>query len=214
MQTQFDLFAIEDPTLRRTVETALTEFHGASADGTASAVVLGDLTVQRVEVQDTTSAPAIVGRRLVECINAALASARDGSRSAMMSIPGLGPSVRAALSGDSDELLEDVAIDVDRDEIDRDFVGSEGDVVVTVNGLSQQVTSVQVPDLNDETLALIPSATNRSLASAQTGQQGAEPLGEKTDEILASLDEKMSALEQKLDGVEDTLDALARDLGI
>ncbi|RMB62294.1 hypothetical protein [Tessaracoccus antarcticus] len=209
-----DTHPITDPATRRMAEVAATEFDGASGDGIARAVALGDLTVARIEVHDTTSAPGIVGQRLTEALNAALAAARVGSRATFLSIPGLDPALRAMLAGDADVEVGQGESPVDPTSLDRDFTGTDGEVHVTVAGRTHEVRSVHLPDLSGGTLALVPRAANRALAAAQTGQDGATPLEEKTDDVLAALDEKMSAIESQLDGVEDTLNALARDLGL
>ncbi|MEO7588009.1 MAG: hypothetical protein ABIS84_08275 [Arachnia sp.] len=214
MEPHFDPMSVADPTTRRMVDVATSEFDGASGDGTARAVVLGDLTVAHVEVQDTTSAPGIVGQRLTEAVNAALDAARQGSRAAFLAIPGLDPSLRAMLTGESDVPVGEADSHVDPATLARDFTGVEDDVQVTVSGRTQAVTSIHLPDTNDASVARVPRAANLALAAAQTGQDGATPLDEQTDDILESLDEKMSAIESKLDGVEDVLEALARDLGL
>lgn len=205
---------IADPTLRRMLKVATAEFDGASGDGGTRAVVLGDLSVARVGVDPTESAPGIVSQRLVEALNQALRAAREGPRIAMLAIPGLDTNLRNLLSGDAGDPVEEMGADVDISALDRDFHGSDGDVSVTVAGLTQRVSSIHLPDLSEATLSLVPRAANRALAAAQLGRDGAVPLDEQADDILESLDEKMSAIESKLDGVEDVLDALARDLGL
>lgn len=214
MDPHIDPNAITDPLTRRMVEVAAAEFDGASNDGTARAVVRGDLVVERVEVGATASTPGVVGQRLAEALNAALESARAGTRASFLAMPGLDPVLRDALAGDSQLFAEDLDSDVDPADLQRDFSGTDGEVLVTVNGRSQLVVGVHLPELCDATLDSVPRAANRALAAAQLGQEGATPLDEQVDHMLASLDEKMSAIESRLDGVDDTLDALAKDLGL
>lgn len=200
--------------MRALVEVSTSEFDGASVDATARAVVLGDLTLVRVALEPTTSAPGIVGQRLAEAVNAALDAARAGTRAAFLATPGLDPLLRDVLAGEAALPVEGIDSDVDPALLMRDFSGTDGDVLVTVDGRTRQVLSIHLPDLGDETLAQVPRAANRALAAAELGQDGATPLDEQVDNALESLEEKMSAIESRLEGVEDSLDALARDLGV
>ena len=210
-----DSASIDDPTMRAMVAVANDEYTGESGDGTAQAVVRGDLGVVSVAVGTPDMPPGLAAQRLAEAVNAGLESARTATRAKVLGIPGLDPELRSVLAGTAQMTVDEEAVEVEVDpsRLRRDFSGYDGDVVVSVSGLTQEVTSIFLPDLHDDTLARVPRATNRAMAAARLAHDGATPLDEQIDGVLDNLDEKLSAVEARLDGVEDILDALSRDLG-
>lgn len=200
--------AISDPTMRRLVEIAEQRFTGRSGDGAVTAVFRGDLNVASIEVRPDTI-PGVAGAGIVEALNDGLTTAREEVRRQVASVPGLAPQLVSWLEGE-DEAPKNVD-DVKPDQVLREFRGQVGDVVVAFDAREQRFSSAYVAGIGEEDLAAVVKASNRALASAQTGRDGAQPLDEQIQGRLEELDVAMDRIEERLDDVSAKLDeALAR----
>ncbi|GAA4899188.1 hypothetical protein GCM10025789_16660 [Tessaracoccus lubricantis] len=202
--------ALDTPQLRELMALAEARYTGHDTLGAATAVVDGGLTVLSAD-PGPVERPAQAGTALTEALNDALARAERDIEARIMSGSLLSPQLKAAMADGSltSEEYRPAA------ELMRTFEGAsdDGRVVIAVDARTRRVTAVYVQDLAAESLGQVPVAANRALAASQVGRDGAEPLNEKFDKLMAHFEADMTALEGRLAAVDDQLEELLRRLG-
>lgn len=183
---------------------------GQDLTGRATVVVDGSLSVLSADFSGI-ERPAQAGTALVEALNDALSRAEKDVEARVASGSLLTPALRAA--------LEDGELHADEDrpvaELMRSFEGAsdDGEVVIAVDARTRRATACYLQDVKPETLALIPVAANRALASAQTGKDGATPLEETLSKAEGRFEADLAVLEDRIAAVDEQLDEILRQLG-
>ncbi len=201
--------AIVDRSLRTLVEATERSYTGSAAG--VEVVVNGARSVLSVEVAGAQSSAAVVGTELTRALNEAVERAEEAIVAVLRADPALAPQLGGLLEGEP--LPDDRGLSGDA--LSRDFEGhaADGLVVAHVSGKTRRFTSIYVDAVTPEIVAQIPTAANRAMAAAEVGREGATPLDEEIDGVLARLDAKLSSISEQLDDVDADLDSILRTLG-
>ena len=192
-----------DPAMADLLEVAERTYTGSSSDHAVEAVISGSGIVTTIRVLDASLPVGAVSTQVVEALNSAHTGAREATRAALATLPGISAQTRAVLTGASEsEAWESAGNNAgDASHAARAFTGREAEAYVTFDNRTQQFTEAYVPDLGERSAAQLVKAANRAVAAAEIGREGAVGLDEQIDDRISQLDEEMDRIGSRLDDV-------------